>query len=154
VGRYEEAITGLRELLDAGGDLPFIRLSLWDALFIVGEYGEAYQQARRYYELTGKVELLEALERTFEADGYQGAMPAVAKALEEASANTYVAGVDIARIHAHAGQRDRALEWLEKAAEVPETSLVYVMAQPIYESLHGDPRFEAIRARMGLSGAG
>jgi serine/threonine protein kinase/tetratricopeptide (TPR) repeat protein len=149
-GRYEEAIAGYLELVESGGDLPFIRRSLWDNLFASGEYEMAYDEARRYYELTNRAELLDALEDGFEAGGYWGAMRAIAENLEDISANTYVAAVKIAKLHAHAGQRDRALDWLERAVDVPETGLVYVMADPVYEGLRGDPRFEAIRERMGL----
>jgi serine/threonine-protein kinase len=151
MGRYEEAIAGLRELIDSGGDLPFIHKALWDNLYAAGEYEMAYEEARRFYELTGQTELLALIESDFEAAGYRSAMRAAAESLVEASSSTHVAAVDIAKLYAHAGDRIRTLEWLEKSAGVPETALVYVMADPVYEGLRGDPRFEAIRARMNLA---
>jgi serine/threonine protein kinase/tetratricopeptide (TPR) repeat protein len=147
-GRFEEAIAGLREMANAGADLPFVRRSLWDALFTVGRPEEAYEEARRYFELTGQAGLLGAPGSG--RSGYSDAMAAAAEALTEASTKTYVAALHLARLHAHAGQKDRALECLEKAVEVPETSLVYAMAEPIYQSLYGEARFQAIRERVGL----
>jgi tetratricopeptide (TPR) repeat protein len=151
MGRYDEAIAGLRELIDSGGDLPFIRKALWGNLYAAGEHEPAYEEARRYYELTGQTGALAVIEGGFEAGGYRTAMRAAADALVEASSDRYVAAINIAKLYAHAGDRDRTLEWLEKSAEVPETALVYVMADPVYEGLRGDPRFEAIRARMNLA---
>jgi TolB-like protein len=152
--RYDEAIAGLRELIDSGGNLWFIRQSLWDNLFASGEYELAYEEARRCYELADQADLLDALEHGYGAGGYPGAMTAVAEVLEERSVETWVAAVDIAKLYAHAGQRNRTLDWLERSAEVPETGLVYVMADPVYKGLRGDPRFEAIRTRMNLRPSG
>jgi TolB-like protein/Tfp pilus assembly protein PilF len=151
MGRVDEANAGYRELIESGGDLPFIRQALWDNLLVAGDYEMAYEEARRYYELMGQVDLLALIEREFEAGGYRNAMRAGAESLVSASSNSFVAAVDIAKLYAHAGDRDRTLEWLERSADVPETALVYVMADPVYEGLRGDPRFEAIRARMNLS---
>jgi TolB-like protein/Tfp pilus assembly protein PilF len=153
MGRYDEAIAGYHEIIDSGGNLPFIRRALWGIFFAAGQHERAYQEARRYYELTKQTELLASIERGYEADGYRGAMRTAAESLIEASSNTYVAAVRIATLYAHAGDRGLSLEWLEKAAKVPETKLVYVMADPVYESLRGDPRFEAIRVRMNLARA-
>jgi TolB-like protein len=154
MGRNDEAIAGFRELIGSGGDLWFIRLSLWDVLFSTGQLEMAYEEARRCYELRGQTEVLDSLERGYESGGYSGAMSAAAESLEGISADTWVGAVDIAKLHAHAGQKDRALDWLEKSADVPETGLVYVMADPVFKGVRGDPRFEAIRARMNLRTGG
>ncbi len=151
MGRLDESIAGLRELVESGGDLPFIRQSLWDNHFVNGNYDMASEEARRFYELMGLTEIAEIIERELEATGYRGAMRAAAETLVEASSTSFVSAVDIAKLFAHAGDRDRTLDWLEKSADVPETALVYVMADPVYKGLGGDPRYEAIRARMYLS---
>jgi hypothetical protein len=88
------------------------------------------------------------------AGGYRRAMRMAAENLVAASSNNHVAAVDIAKLYAHADDRDPTLEWLEKSADVPETGLVYVMANPLYKGLRGDPRFEAIRTRMNLKHGG
>jgi serine/threonine protein kinase len=153
MGRVDEAIAGFRELTESGGDLPFIRQALWDNLFVAGEYELAYEEARHYAEVMGQAEFLASIEGGYEKGGYRSAMRAGAESLVEASSKTFVAAVDIAKLYAQAGDRGRTLEWLEKSADVPETALVYVMADPVYEGLRGDPRFEAIRVRMNLSRA-
>ena len=150
MGRPDEAIAGFQELIESGGDLPFIRLALWDNLFVTGQYEKAYEEARRFYELMGQAEVLASIERGYQTGGYRKAMIGAAESLVEVSATTFVSAVDIAKLFTQAGASDRALEWLERSADVPETGLVYVMADPVYEGLRGDPRFEAIRSRMNL----
>jgi phage portal protein BeeE len=48
------------------------------------------------------------------------------------------------------GEKDQALDWLEKASE-ERTSLALLMGvSPAFEELRGDPRFQVIVGRLGL----
>jgi hypothetical protein len=42
------------------------------------------------------------------------------------------------------------MEWLEKAYERKESSLVYLNVYPTYDNLRHDSRFRALIRRMGL----
>jgi DNA-binding winged helix-turn-helix (wHTH) protein/tetratricopeptide (TPR) repeat protein len=46
-------------------------------------------------------------------------------------------------------ERDAAFTWLEKALTNRSRELIYLRANPIFDHLHGDPRFAAILARVG-----
>ena len=48
------------------------------------------------------------------------------------------------------GQRDEAIEWLERAFLEREGWLVYLNANGHFDGLRGDPRFEDLVARIGL----
>ncbi|MCX6620993.1 MAG: hypothetical protein NTY38_07910 [Acidobacteria bacterium] len=56
----------------------------------------------------------------------------------------------LALIHAGLGDRDKAFEWLEKAADRRETAVVFAGVEPMLESLRAGPRFETLRQRLGL----
>lgn len=62
----------------------------------------------------------------------------------------YVSPVSLAAIHAGLGEPDRALEYLESAVLVQDTSLPVHLLNPEFDSLRGDPRFENLRRRIGL----
>ena len=54
-----------------------------------------------------------------------------------------------AQLYIHAGQPDRALEALEEAYQKHEGALAWVNVEPSFQSLHSEPRFQAIAARVG-----
>lgn len=56
----------------------------------------------------------------------------------------------VARLYAHAGEKDRALEWLEKAFERREPPLVHVSVGWDWESLRDHPRFQTLLRRIHL----
>lgn len=58
-------------------------------------------------------------------------------------------GASLASAYAGLGQRDSALTWLERAAEL-KTQMLYVKVNPTYASLRSEPRYRALLKRMGF----
>jgi hypothetical protein len=48
------------------------------------------------------------------------------------------------------GEKDTALDWLEKAFEERSGWLVYLNVEPSMDRLRGDPRFEKLARRVKL----
>jgi serine/threonine-protein kinase len=67
-------------------------------------------------------------------------------ALAELSLTRDVSPVHFATVHAALGEREQALEWLERAAASRSGWLVYLATEPRFDSLRGEPRFEAIQS--------
>jgi TolB-like protein/Tfp pilus assembly protein PilF len=61
------------------------------------------------------------------------------------------AAYQIAAAFAWRGERDRALEWLERAYAQHDSGLPWLNADVPFQKLHGEPRFEAIVRKMGLA---
>jgi len=61
----------------------------------------------------------------------------------------HVAPYPVAQAHAWRGEREQALEWLERAYRAHET-FIWVKTDPTLRSLHGDPRYAALLRRIGL----
>ncbi len=57
---------------------------------------------------------------------------------------------NIALIYADLGDRDEALDWLERAYDEHFGFLIYVKVEPGFYPLHGEPRFQALLKKMGL----
>ncbi len=51
---------------------------------------------------------------------------------------------------AHAGENERALEFLERAFERQETPLYHVVVGWDWDALRPDPRFKSLLRRMNL----
>ena len=57
-------------------------------------------------------------------------------------------------LHALLGELDGAFAWLDRVDDWPLPSLVGMSNDPDFAALRADPRFRAIRQRLGLSPSG
>ena len=55
-----------------------------------------------------------------------------------------------AQMYASIGEKERALEWLQKAYQERSPLLVYTKVMPYYDGLRSDPGFNALLQRLGL----
>lgn len=56
----------------------------------------------------------------------------------------------LATIYTGLGQKDQALQQLEKAYEERFYRLIFLGVDPVFDSLRGDPRFQELLRRVGL----
>ena len=70
--------------------------------------------------------------------------------LEERSKQSYVPKTSIAAIYAALGEIDKAFEWYEKAYKERDQTLFYLERTPDLEIFYSDPRYTALRKKMGL----
>lgn len=71
-------------------------------------------------------------------------------ALNERSPN-YVSPVSFAAIYAGLNDPEQALDHLERALQARDTSLPVNLLNPEFDTLRSEPRFQAIRQRLGLT---
>jgi hypothetical protein len=57
---------------------------------------------------------------------------------------------DIARVYALRGDPDRTIEWLDRAWQRHDASLLRVLSDPILLRFRDDPRFIAFYRKIGL----
>jgi TolB-like protein/predicted Ser/Thr protein kinase len=146
--RYDDAITAARAALRLQPDAPVARNALYAALLMKGLHDEALALDRETFAHDS--ELLEALERGEVEAGYTGAQRRVAEVLAvRAGRPGGVTDHALARRWLYAGDKDRALDWLERAYEARDPNMPY-LGMPIYDSLRSDPRFRALVRKMRL----
>ena len=148
--RYDEAIAELRKALRTEPNLPAVHLRLWGAFHGKGLHQEAVEAAKTFFDALGDKEVVQTLQRGYSAAGYSGAMHLAAEMLTERSHSTYVQPTQIARLYAHAGDKDHALEWLEKAYEEHHIAMVHLGVDTDWSFLHGEPRFQDLMRRVNL----
>ncbi len=61
------------------------------------------------------------------------------------------AAYNIAHVLAHRGEIDAAFEWLEKARTYADPGLVDILGEPLFQNLHGDPRWLQFLTSIGKS---
>jgi len=145
--RYDDAIAQAHKALRTAPDAPVAHSALWIGLFLKGMYKDAFLEAKANFP--GDHDIEEAFERGYAEGGYPGAMRRAAELLAARSSKTYVSPTFVAELYFHAGEKDLALQWLEKAFQVREPNLPYIGA-PEYDGLRSDPRFQNLLRRMNL----
>jgi serine/threonine protein kinase/Tfp pilus assembly protein PilF len=150
LGRYDEAIAQLRKTLRMEPNSPAAHLGLWGAFHQKRMDEEALAEAEKFFALLGDNEVAEALTRGYAEGGYAGAMRLAAEKLAARSNRTYVPAVRIARLYAHAGEKDQTLKWLEKAYQERESPLVHLNVGWDWDDLRSDPRFQDLLRRMNF----
>jgi tetratricopeptide (TPR) repeat protein len=54
-------------------------------------------------------------------------------------------------IYAGLGKRELALEWLQEACEERDPSMIHLKGEPLFDSLHSEPKFENLLRCVGLA---
>jgi tetratricopeptide (TPR) repeat protein len=70
--------------------------------------------------------------------------------LQALATHRYVPALDIATIHASLGDRESALEWLERAFTDRSTNISFLEFDPSFDALHDDARYLALVKRIGV----
>ena len=152
-GRRDEAISGLREAVALDPDFLRTRLALLRLLQYAGRNDEALQQAR---QLVAKnpdyVPGLAALGLCLGKTGHADEARALLARLDEQRNSRFVSSLELARITAGLGDRDKTLGYLENAVEAREGDLPLLSTFEEFSFLHGDPRYAAVVRAIGIPG--
>ncbi len=147
--QYDDAIAQLKKTLQAEPSFASAHLALWGAFYQKGMFEEALDAAKKFFAALGDTDVEQCL--VYRDDqGYSEAMRRAAAKLAERATRSYVPAIRIARLYAHASEKDRAIEWLEQAYENRETPLIHLGVGWDWDSLRDDPRFQDLLRRMHL----
>ncbi len=150
VGRFDDALSLYRGALERSPDNSSALWVLWVTLASANRTDEAYATVRRWAAASGDSGIAAALERGGRSGGYRGALRAAADYQAAESASHDVGGWKIAVWYATAGEKGKALDWLERAYDEHDPTMPYLDVHPVFRSLHREPRFRALLARMKL----
>jgi adenylate cyclase len=119
---------------------------LGEALLLEKRHDEALAEFRKETledgQLEGSAMALYALGRKTDSD---------AKLADAIRLNGLSWPSEIARVYAFRGEKDRALEWLDRAYELRDEDLYVIKDDPLFINLEGDSRFKAFLQRMNLT---
>ena len=87
-----------------------------------------------------------ALDRERAEVDYPASMRGAAARLAEISAQSIL----IARFYAFAGEKNLALNWLERAYRDGDSTMVYLKVDPSFDILRDDQRFKDLLVRMNF----
>ena len=102
------------------------------------------------FSLWGNQDVVQALEQEYRESGYEGALLAAANRLADRSRKTRVRRGLVAVLYLRAGERDLALEWLERASQGPNMEILMLKSGRLWDPIRSDPRFQDILRRMNF----
>ena len=149
--RYDEALTELRRTLEMDQNFARTHAYLQSVYLKKGMNDEAFAELLKVEALTGTgAERIAALKNAYAAGGWELVwQKEVEFALEDAKSR-YVTSLSMAFLYTQNGDRNRALESLNRAYEEREGSLVNLNADPSWDELRPDPRFQDLLRRVGF----
>lgn len=121
------------------------------ALLQSGELREAESVVREAMELPGSSIYSKALlGHILARQGEEAKARSLLRELEAEASTGYVSPVALSTLFLGLGDRDRAMDWLERSYEERRGWLTYLRVNALFDPLRGMPRFEALRERMKL----
>jgi len=144
-GEYEPAIAAFSEILT-------VDPSFYKACTSMGRYQEALVMLEKGRALAGDIpNILAATAQICAQAGDRPRARGLLGELERLAAAGHVPATCFALAHLGLGEKDRALDWLEKGLEWRDASMPVVKIHPIYDDLRAEPRFHAVLKRMRLA---
>jgi tetratricopeptide (TPR) repeat protein len=149
VHRYNDAITVSLEArkIDPTNSPAFNGLLV--SLHMTGRYTEALEYWKSGFNINYPG-LIHAFNIGYAKAGYIGALSLEADTLVAQSKTANVNPGDLSWLYVCSGNKERALDYLERCYEVHDLDFIY-LSLPIFDCLSNEPRFQVLCKRMNLS---
>ena len=147
--RYDEAIEQLRGTVQMDPEFYWAHRFLGMALDLKGDTTGALAEFTKAFQLNDDPAGLGFIGHAQARMGHEKEARARLDQMNDAAKRRYVAPYAFALIHLALGDKDQALDWLEKAAQ--ERGLTYfnfIKVDPFLDPLRSDPRFEAVMQKV------
>jgi TolB-like protein/Tfp pilus assembly protein PilF len=148
-GDYDRAVEAEKVTLELDPSFGIAYGYLAQAYLEKGQYEEAIEAYRRYVslepgDLARKAELANAYARS----GRKKEAEEILVEMQARQKDTYISPYDWAKVYVGLGQKQLALDWLEKAYEERSGRLANLAMHPQFASLRGELRFRKILERL------
>jgi len=142
---YDEAIQQLRATVEMDPDFYSAHRWLGMALEAKGDFQAAIAEYNRAVALNDDPAILAYLAHAKASIGRKDEARNLLAQLTEIAKTRYVQPYAFALVHLALGEKDQALDWLEKGVQIGgATFLQFIKVDFFFDPLRGDPRFEAV----------
>jgi TolB-like protein/Flp pilus assembly protein TadD len=142
--RYSEAAAQSRKTLEIDPNFHVVQGYLALALQLQGKLAEALPEYRAAATSTDEPFTRSLLGQACARAGRRDEAQQILAQLEQESRTRFVTGWAIAVIRLSLGDRDGALSALQNAYDQHAPEILPLKYDPLFDELHGDPRFEAL----------
>jgi TolB-like protein/DNA-binding winged helix-turn-helix (wHTH) protein/Flp pilus assembly protein TadD len=144
-GRYDEARAAMQKALDLNSRATYVHLTEGKMLITEGKPQQALAEIEMepidWAKLTGQALAYHAL------GNEQGSTTALTSLITKYGDD---GAFQIAQVYAARGESDKAFEWLDHAYKQRDPGLPELNSDPLFKSLHRDPRYTDLLKKMHL----
>lgn len=147
--RYDDAIAQHRKTLTLDPNDYWAWFFMGIAYENKGLHHEAVEAIVRSQDIQGAKPLAAALQEGYRRSGYRGALLAWVGNWEDAARQgRHVQWVSVAMLYARLGEKQKALDALDKAHDERSRALAYLLVEPQLDPLRAEPRFQDLARRI------
>jgi TolB-like protein/DNA-binding winged helix-turn-helix (wHTH) protein len=149
--RYDLARERAQEMVDLEPNFPWGHFELAQVYEQSGRPEDCAREFLKGNELFGTdPRKLEELKRALAKDGAKGYWKRTVENYKEFAKSDYVPPVMTAMACVRIGDKQCAFEWLEKGFQERDDLMINLKVEPVFDSLHADPRFQDLVRRVGI----
>jgi TolB-like protein/Tfp pilus assembly protein PilF len=151
-GQIERGIEGLKRVIELEPGFYRSHMFLGIAYTLAGQHEAAFEELRSAMSLSEEgTRALAALGWAYAVAGRREQARLIMDQLQRRMQEKYVPPYGMVIILTALGEKDQALEWLERGYQVRDEWLTRLRIAPELDSLRSDPRFRDLMVRVGLS---
>jgi eukaryotic-like serine/threonine-protein kinase len=152
-GQHDEAAAQARKTLELYPDFGGAHLRLGEAYEQKGMYQEAIAVLRQRLTTPDRrpgLALISSLGHAYAVSGQRAEAQKMLDELQGLSKTRYVSAYHVGLIYTGLGDKEQAFHWLGKAADEGSHQLIWLKAEPRFDPLRSDPRFNELERKVGL----
>src|SRR6266480_4301191 len=142
--RYDDAIVQIKRTLELDPASTLARHLLGCRLLWKGDTAGAIAEFQRSKIVVTGAWYQGLLGYAYAISGDRPKAEQMLRELEEMAKRQYVNSTAFADIHLGLGEKEKALDWLDKSYQDQESACWYLTVDPIYDSLRNEPRFQSL----------
>jgi len=142
--RYDDAIVQIKKTLELDPAATLARHLLGCCLLWKGDTTGAIAEFQRSKIVVTGAWYQGLLGYAYAISGERPKAEQILRELEQMAKRQYVNSTAFADIYLGLGEKEKALDWLDKAYENEESACWLLKVDPIYDSVRNEPRFQAL----------
>ena len=147
--RYDEAIDQFHKAIDLDPRFYYVHWNLAEALEMKGDLRGALTEYKKAVELDDDPFVLALLGQAYAKLGQRDEALKILAQLPQIAAHRYVPSYSFALLHMALGEKDKAIEWLERSYhDGAGLDVIFLKVDPMLDPLQKEPRFQALVAKV------
>ena len=148
--QYEQAVEQARKAQLLNPEFPRTHFWLGRVYAQMGKYSEAVAEAERTGPSPDSTIRVTEMAYACARAGRKAEANAFLRELHNRSKRGYVPAYDLAVVHLALGEKEAALQWLQRAYDEHDWGLVVLAVEPRLDPLRSDQRFQGLLRKVGL----
>lgn len=150
--QFQRAVDECEKALELDANHFMLHYILGRAYRRLGEGAKAVAQLKAATKLSGELPLVDAvLGLAYAVSGRRDQAEKIMEMFTAAARKRYIPPTYFAIVYAGLGEKEKALDWLERAYDDRADLLTWVNVEPMLDDLRSDPRFQNLTRKIGLT---